>query len=335
MNRIRIGVIGLSFGQHHVRTIANMAEADLVAVADRNPNLSGGLDAFADQYGAKAYRDGLEMMAQERLDAVSICTAPWGREALIRCAAQNDIPMLIEKPWATNIDHANRLAALCNDHNATVMTAFSFRYHPAIVKLRTLMDNELGQGLLLNGEYLFSWVPPAESWLWDAENGGGFINENSCHLFDAICYLLGEPVSVMAELSNPLDAPGANAAAVTIRFANGAIAALTLGGIGTSPFRRFPRLDVVTVNGQANLMGSEHVWTHLEWATRAGDSVHQFTASPEALGRTRYTDAFAHFFECIRTGQQPSVGVADGQRAVLLAMAVYESAQSGRKVKTA
>ena len=36
MDPIRIGVIGLRFGQQHVRTLANMEEAQLVAVADRN-----------------------------------------------------------------------------------------------------------------------------------------------------------------------------------------------------------------------------------------------------------------------------------------------------------
>ena len=35
--KIRIGVIGLGFGRHHVRTLANMPEAELVAVADRHP----------------------------------------------------------------------------------------------------------------------------------------------------------------------------------------------------------------------------------------------------------------------------------------------------------
>ena len=35
MDKIRIGVIGLRFGQWHVRTLANMPEAQLVAIADR------------------------------------------------------------------------------------------------------------------------------------------------------------------------------------------------------------------------------------------------------------------------------------------------------------
>ena len=330
---LRIGVIGLGFGQHHVRTLANMAEAKLVAVADRSFDAPGGLTDFAARYNANAYRDGLEMMARERLDAVSLCIAPRGREPLLRYAAENGIPIFVEKPWAANLDHARRLAALCRTHNATVMPAFSFRFHPALVKLRALMDGELGQGLLLNGEYLFHWQVPADSWLWDADNGGGFFNENSCHLFDAVCHLLGDPVSLFAETSNPLDAPGDNAAAVTIRFASGAVAALTLGGIGTSAFRNFPRLDLVTAHGQARLRGREHVWEELSWAMRDDEAVHQFVRPLEGLGRTRYTDAFEHFFACIRTGQPPTATVADGVRSVAVAQALYKSARTGGRVK--
>ena len=333
MDQIRIGVIGLGFGQHHVRTLANMAEAKLVAVADRSFDQPGGITAFAARYNANAYSDGLEMMQRERLDAVSLCIAPRGREPLLKYAAENGIPMFVEKPWAANLDRAQRLAALCREHSATVMPAFSFRFHPAIVKLRALMDGELGQGLLLNGEYLFRWEVPAESWLWDAENGGGFFNENSCHLFDVVCHLLGDPASIFAQTSNPLNAPGDNTAAVTLRFASGATAALTLGGIGTSAFQNFPRLDIVTRNGQARLAGQAHVWQSLDWAARSSEVTQQFVRPPEGLGRTRYTDAFEHFFECIRTGQPPSATIEDGIRSVAIAQALYESTRTGSKVK--
>jgi predicted dehydrogenase len=97
--------------------------------------------------------------------------------------------------------------------------------------------------------------------------------------------------------------------------------------------REFPRIDVVTANGQARLSGREHVWDRLEWATRGGEALQSVLRPPEALGSTRYTHAFRHFFECMRSGQQPSVGPEDGVVAVALAMAVYESARTGARVE--
>ena len=332
MDKIRIGVIGLRFGRQLVRTLANMEDADIVALADRSFDGPEGLYNYAAHYGAAAYLDGVEMMRSEDLDAVVLCTSPSTRAELMRCAISEGVAMLVEKPWATNVKHAKELAALCKDSSAPVMTAFSFRYHPAIVHLRQLMAGSLGPGWLLNGSYIFNWQPDPDGWLWDPDNGGGFINENSCHLFDGVCSLLGKPVSVMAEASTRLHAPSENTAAVTLRFENGAIAALTLGGVGAQAQRAFPRMEVVTVNGQAILTGHEHVWTDLEWTTRSGDAMRREYRTPEGLGNTRYTDAFNHFFYCIRTGEQPDSGVNAGVTSVAIAMAVYESVRTGKKV---
>lgn len=164
-------------------------------------------------------------------------------------------------------------------------------------------------------------------------NGNGFFNENSGHLFDAVCYLMGKPISVMAEAINPMAAPSENAAVVTIRFAQGGIAALTLGGIGVTAQKESPRIDIVTVNGQAKLFGREHIWERLSWATRDSSSAQHIIQTPEALGNTRYTDAFTHFLDCVRHDRQPVVGMDDGIIAVALAMAVYESARTGQKGK--
>jgi predicted dehydrogenase len=329
MDKLRIGVIGLNFGQYHVRTLANMDDVTLVAIADLT---SINLDAYAAKYGVKAYRDGIEMMEREHLDAVSICTSPKYRAPLILCAAEKNIPMFIEKPWATNMDHARALADLCRQHKAIVMLGFSFRFHPAIVKLRSLMDNELGSGLLLNGEYVFGWMPPPEHWLWDPANGNGFFNENSCHLFDAVNYLLGDPISLVAEAITPLKRPSEQAAAITLRYASDAIASLTVGCLGTGAFHDFPRIDLKTTNGQAHLAGRDHIWEGLSWATRDDQSIRQVVMPPEALGSTRYTYAMQHFIDCVHDGHQPSSGIEEGLKTVAMAMAVYESARAGKIV---
>ena len=330
MGPLKWGVIGLGFGQHHVRTLVNMAQVDLVAVADRNPDVPGGLEAYAVQYGVRAYRDGIKMIENEELDAVSLCVSPRSREAPLELAVSRGIPVVVEKPWASDLSQARRLADLCRGQR--VMVAFSFRFLPAIVKLRELMDAELGKGWLLNGQYVFRWTPPPIHWLWNPENGNGFFNENSCHLFDSVCYLMGRPVTVSAEASNFTGSPSEEAASVTMTFDNGATAALTIGGLGAEGFMDFPRIDLVTANGQAHLSGRHHIWEQLSWAVRGDEVIHRLTAPPETLGRTRYTCAFEHFIDCVEKGESPTAAVEDGVAAVAVAMAVYESARSGKKV---
>lgn len=112
--------------------------------------------------------------------------------------------------------------------------------------------------------------------------------------------------------------------AVTIRFENGGVAAVTLGGIGVRTQKESPQIDIVTANGQAHLSGREHIWERLSWATRDVGATQNILQSPEALGNTRYTDAFTYFLDCVRHNREPSVGINDGITAVALAMAVVD-----------
>jgi len=329
---IRIGVVGLGFGQYHVRTLACMDDARLVAVADRVGDVPGGLDDYAARCGAKGYAEGAEMLEREELDAVVIATSPKHRAQIMEQAALRGIPMFVEKPWASSSAHARELTNLCAKHDAKVMVGFSFRYHPAIVRLRELMDGPLGPGWMLNGSYVFDFLPPADRWLWDPENGNGLFNENSCHLFDAVCFLMGTPVSIMAQAATFAGRPSEEAAAIAIGFERGGIAALTVGGYGARAHWDFPRIDIATENGQARLRGRHHMWESLTWATRDAAVAQSMAQPPEVLGTTRYTHAMAHFLDCVRKGTTPSATMDDGAVAVAMAEAVYRSARTGRKV---
>lgn len=332
MNPLRIGVVGLGFGQLHVYTLANMHDVRITALADKQGNVPGGMDAFAARYGAKAYASAEEMIEREELDAISICTSPRYREKVIRAAAAKGIPMFVEKPWAANLEHARHLANLCRELSAKVMMGFSFRFHPVVTNLRQLMDSDLGEGWILSGEYIFSWVPPDEHWLWQPDNGNGFFNENSCHLIDVVCYLMGEPLTVSAEGINPLRKPSETGAVVNLTFEGGRVASLMIGCLGTTAVNQYPRIHLITQNGQAQLLGREHYWETLLWNKRGDTAVHQKTIPPESLQSMRYTHAFQHFFDCIRSGKQPCSTIEDGVRAVALADAIYRSIRTGQKV---
>jgi len=332
MKRFKVGVVGLRFGQFLVRALAHLECAQLVAVADRNPNIVEGLDTYAARYGARAYRSSDEMFASEALDAVVIATAPTSRAEIIEQAAARGIAMFVEKPWASNPTHAAQLEDICRRHDAAVMLGFSFRFHPAIARLKQLMSDELGECWMLNGEYVFDYLPSANGWFWDPENGNGMFNENSCHLFDAVCYLMGKPVSLTAEAAQFVGRPAEEAAAISLKFESGAIAALTVGGYGANGHWDFPRIDITTEHGQARLRGRHHMWDSLTWAKRSGDTVSTFTQPPEILGTTRYTQAFTHFFECLSKGAEPLATIEDGMLSVAIADAVPRSARSGNKV---
>jgi predicted dehydrogenase len=330
MKLLRIGVVGLGFGENHVKTLVNLEGATLAAIADTIPERCHRLGSF---YGVSTYTDGVEMMSKEELDGVILCVPPKYREPLIREAADRGISLFVEKPWATNVTHARLLGDICKKSGVKVMMGFSFRFHAVVQKLIELMQGELGAGWLVNAEYVFDWLPASTNWLWDPGDGNGFFNENSCHIFDVLCAVMGKPETVSAVGGKFIDRPSEVAGAVTMTFPGGGIGCVTIGGVGTSTFKSFPRLDVCTENGSAKLRGSRHNWRQLEWALRGDQETSLMTDLPEELGSTRYTEALTRFVKMIRSEEKPAATIEDGILTVAIAEAVYQSISQGKTVR--
>jgi myo-inositol 2-dehydrogenase/D-chiro-inositol 1-dehydrogenase len=329
VDAIRIAVIGLGFGQFHVQTLANLPDYRLVAVADRSA--SRDLSFYEAKYNLKGYQNALEMLEQEELEAVVISTSPKGRAPLLEAALARKLAIFVEKPWATNVIQARQWAALCQD--APVMLGFSFRFLPVVQKLHALIASDLGQPWIAQAAYLSSYLPPSDAWVWDAENGGGYFNENSCHLLDILTYLMGESVSVYAKGTRFAGRPSEESAAVTLEFASGAAASMLFGGSGAPAHSNYPHLNLITAAGQAQLLGQDHIFTALHWATRDDSELRVLQTQPERLSETRYVNAFKHFAACIRAGTMPESSVNDGVRAVKLAEAIYTSVRTGDAIR--
>lgn len=326
---LRIGVVGLGFGEHHVRTLANTGDASLVAVADFDEPRRCRIAAkyhCSEFAGAEAMMDGTE------IDAVSVCVSPRYRAPILQAAVDRGLALFVEKPWAANAEHAAELASICARSRAPVMTGFSFRFHPAIRRAITLIQGELGGVRVGTGSYLFEWLPATNSWLWDPENGGGIFNENSCHLFDVVCALAGKPMEVHAYGVHDGNRPSETAAVVTLRFASGGTIGLSLGGLGARGNVGYPWLEVFTEHGWLRANGRNHAWREVTWARRGEDGTSRYANDPEQLGRTRYSDAFDHFVRCVRTGEQPEASVEAGVLMVRIADAIGQSLATGKPV---
>ena len=322
---MRIGVAGLGFGLNLLKTLLVRDDCAVAAVADHFPERR----AFAEARGLPAYADAATMIRKAGLDAVVLASAPHVRGAGLDAALEAGLPAFVEKPLAATPEQARELVARCEGR--PVMMGFSFRFHRPVQRLLAEVGGALGPGQVLNAEYLFDWLPPAENWLWDPEKGGGFFNENSCHLLDVVTALMGRPEAVSAFGFDDGARPSATAAALTLSFPGGGVAALTLGGRGTAAFGDFPKLDIACANGQARMRGRQHMWTGLAWAERGGE-VRTLAYEPEALGRTRYSDALDHFLAAIRDDRPFDATPEDGALAVDVADAIHRSIGSGSTV---
>jgi len=84
--------------------------------------------------------------------------------------------------------------------------------------------------------------------------------------------------------------------------------------------------------GRRKYTGRQHIWTDLRWACENDGQPHELLTTPEALGQTRYTAAFEHFFSCLQEGKSPETSIYDGVLNVKMAEAVYQSIRSGNTI---
>lgn len=339
---IRLGIVGMQLGLWHAGAIAEIEGASIAAVADNVPGKLPGpnitLREWADSLGADAYTDGVAMIRNADINAVDLCVSPKWRLPLVEAAAERGLPVLLEKPWGTNMAHGRAIAEVIRTASLLHMVEFPLRYFPPIIELKNLLDNgPLGRPFVVNAEIVMGEGPAKmpDHWMWDPDNGNGAINENTCHVFDTICYLLGTPVSLHAFGASYHGAEPSlpDGAVANIRFESGAVASVTGGSLGADILRTPTWLDVYTEKGQALVTGIDHMFDTLTWGTAADQGEPKREHWPNPPLRTlivRY--AIEEFVNSIRTGKQPESDADAGLKALALATAVNESVATGEAV---
>ncbi|MER7013592.1 Gfo/Idh/MocA family oxidoreductase [Saccharopolyspora sp. NPDC000359] len=199
-----VAILGAGMiGEVH-RRAALLAGADVVGVLASSAARSS---EVAERWGVAAYGDLAQVLADDRVDVVHICTpnathAPFA-EAAIRAGKH----VICEKPLGTSLAEAERMAAAAREHDLVATVPFVYRYHPVVRELRARRQaGEFGAWHLLHGSYLQDWMlsPDASSWRVDPELGGpsrAFADIGS-HWCDLVQWVSGETFTdLLAELS--------------------------------------------------------------------------------------------------------------------------------------
>ncbi|MEA2312059.1 MAG: myo-inositol 2-dehydrogenase / D-chiro-inositol 1-dehydrogenase [Solirubrobacteraceae bacterium] len=185
----RIGVIGAGvMGAAHVRTLAEVDGAEVVAVADADMVRAEAAAGAAP--GSRVVGDPLELIAATDVDAVVIASPDATHEAFALACVQAGKPVLCEKPLAATGEASLRVvqaeAAL---GRRVVQVGFMRRYDPgyAAVK-RQLDDGRLGGALLVHCAHRNASVPPTYT-------SDMLITSSLPHEIDVARWLLGEEVA--------------------------------------------------------------------------------------------------------------------------------------------
>lgn len=134
MSQLRTAVVGAGkMGKIHAKVYSKLDCARLVAVADSDMERAG---ALAEQFGCKAVADPAELIGL--VDAVTISTPTVAHFELAKLFIQNGIPVLIEKPLATNTEQGRAIVELAAKKGVIVAVGHSERCNPVVQAMKRL-----------------------------------------------------------------------------------------------------------------------------------------------------------------------------------------------------
>jgi predicted dehydrogenase len=330
-----------SIGRRHFRNLIVLGEKDIVLLRTRKATLPDGELA-----GYPVETDLQEALQKHGPDAVIVANPTSMHLDAAIPAAEAGCHILLEKPVSHSLERLDILQKAAEKSRSRILVGFQFRYHPTLNKTRELIQsNTLGKILTVHahwGEYLPQWHPwedYRQSYAARADLGGGVI-VTLTHPLDYLRYLLGDVEALWSFNGHisPLEVDVEDVAEIGLKFANGVV-----GGVHVNYFQRPPvhRLEIVGTNGTLRWDNADGILHFYKYPASFGSysdhppaPVMESFSPPEGFERNQlFVAQMRHFIEVVRGGKEPICNLEDGVQALRLALAAYQSQETGRMVK--
>lgn len=185
----------------HAPALRALPDYDIVAVATRRRESA---DAAAAALGLdKGYDDAFALIADPKVDLVAVTVKVPAHYALVEAALAVGKHVYCEWPLGNGLDEAVAMAALARKAKGSAVVGAQARMAPTMRHARALIAEGyvgeiLSTSLLGSGMQWGDTVDRANAYIIDAANGATMLSIPLGHTADALCYLLGEFVSLSA-----------------------------------------------------------------------------------------------------------------------------------------
>lgn len=207
---IRLAVAGATHG--HISFILGRKDKGdfiLTGVCEPNHELAQKLSKQYLFNPALIYHDLEKMLDEVKPEAVVAFGSVYEHMAVVEACAPRGIHVMVEKPLATNLAHAQRMEKLAEEYHIHLLTDFETSWYPTTAKSFELVNDSNFVGQVRKVVIHDGHQGPKEigcskeflDWLTDPlQNGGGALIDFGCYGANLMTFLTRgtEPVSVMA-----------------------------------------------------------------------------------------------------------------------------------------
>ncbi len=371
MRRIGVGIIGWGFmGRTHTHALRSIPlfypgidfEPVLAGVCSRTLAKA---ESAREQFGfPMATDDYRELLRQEDVEVVSICTPNGQHEQMAIDALKAGKNVYIDKPLSTDSASAKRILEAAKGAAGKAQMVFNNRFLPSTMRAKQLFEEgRIGEVLSFTCRYLHSGsIDPARPMGWKQGMEGGVLLDLGSHALDLVTWLIGMPQQVFCATNTlyrerPTREGGVcreiseDHALMTLRMPGGALGTVEASKItagaadelyleiaGTRGAIRWNLMDPSYLEFYDNTqpevaLGGMRGFTRIECIGRYPAPGGVFLPSKNAVGWDRgHIHCYYSFLECVAHGGQPYPSLEEGVRLQCLMDAMRRSADQGRWV---
>jgi len=333
VENISIGVIGCGYwGPNHIRNLLALTNmgAEVTTAADRDPERRKHVGELYPS--VRVVEEGESIIEDPNIDAVVIATPVASHYPLARAALEQGKHVLVEKPFVSEITHAEELVSLARKQQRVLMVGHTFEYAAAVNRIRDVIeDGDLGEVLYVRSLRVNLGIfQPDVSVIWDL----------APHDLSILMYVLQRhPTAVSAVGSAHYSRGLADVASLNVEFGPELMANLVCSWLDPRKVREMTIVgtkkmlvyDDVVANEKLRIYdrgvdGPRHYdsFGEFQYSYRYGDIVTPFLEEYEPL-----REECAHFLECIKTGNTPRSSGEAGLSVVRILSAAEQSLRLG------
>ncbi len=196
--KLKVGFIGTGWiAGAHILELKKMPDVEIVAGADL---IEGKAEKFFADYGVenvRCYRSHTELLANEKLDAVTICTYNSTHAVCAIDAMKAGVHVLLEKPMCVTLEEAIEMRKVEKETGMILSIGFQPRLDPNMILVKKIVQSgELGHVYYVQtggGRRRGIPTPFGTSFIEKDKGAIGALGDIGCYSLDMVLNAMGNP----------------------------------------------------------------------------------------------------------------------------------------------
>src|SRR3989441_9048926 len=348
MDRVRLAIVGCgNISQLNAPGYLQHPRCDVVALCDTMPERA---TRRAREWGIapRIYSDFKQVLDDSSIDAVELLTPTWMHADQIVAALGADKHVSVQKPLATSVAEADRIAAAVARARTTFRVTENFLYYPPILKAKELLDSgAIGEPSLVRIHtprdakttgHVMELDPDAMVWRRDPGlNPGRPLYDDGVHKYATAVLWIGEIGDISAIVTRGTHFLAETPAAAMWRFKGREC-------LGIIHYTAAPEMTIRARYYRADEFFEIHGTRGIIWVTRGTGEMLDMPPVMLIRGtetvsypvpadwRLGFDGAAVDFIDGLLAGRQPAQDVQAAKHILQVPLAIYEAARLGRAV---